>query len=177
MFTISPTEHVYDEPRCRKRGYSFLHDNLHSWNSKPTDLKFILSNPEIFTQFEYFNPAGKVVWKPGPCHEAMDTIHNIQMDLFILTVLMFGEPGHGTELAAHLLNNVAGGSIRNIFTLFNLFCLRSLFNKMSHASHKDKTMARIPFVSVGRAWMHASLSFSVSPLYRMADPVPSPHDL
>jgi hypothetical protein len=153
MFTISPTEHVYDEPRCRTPGYSFLHDNRNSWNSKPTVLEFLLSNPEIFAQYGYINPAGKVVWKPGPCHQAMDAIHSLQMDLFVLTVLTFGEPGRGTELAAHLLNNVPGGSIRNVFALFNLFCLRGSFNKTSHASHEDKTMARIPIISVGRAWI------------------------
>lgn len=153
MFTVSPTELIYDEPRCRNPGYSFIQDNRNSWNSKPTVLEYLLTNPEIFAQFGYINPAGKVVWKPGPCHKYMDAIHHLQMDLFVLTVLTFGEPGRGTELAAHLLNNVAGGSIRNVFMLFNLFCLRGSYNKTSHASHEDKTMARIPIVSVGRAWI------------------------
>ena len=153
IFTVSPTEPVYDEPRCRNPGYSFLHDGRNAWNSKLTVLEFILTNPNIFAQFGYINPSGNVVWKPGPCHKYLHAIHTTQMDLLLLTVLTFGEPGRGTELAAHLLNNVPGGSIRNVFALFNIFCLRGSFNKTSHASHEDKTMARIPILSVGRAWI------------------------
>ena len=59
-FTISPTETIYDEPRCRNLGYSFLHDNRNLWNSKSTVLEFLLSNPEVFARFGYINPAGKV---------------------------------------------------------------------------------------------------------------------
>ena len=122
IFTISPTELIYDEPRSRTPGYSFVHDNCNLWNSKPTILEYLLTNPKISVQYGYVNPARKVVWKPGPCHKYMDAIHTLQMDLFVLTILTFGEPGCRTELAAHLLNNIPGGSIHNVFTLFNLFC-------------------------------------------------------
>jgi hypothetical protein len=75
------------------------------------------------------------------------------MELFLVAILTFGEPGRGAELAAHLLSNVPGGSIHNVFVLFNLFSLRGSYNKTSHATHGDKTMVRIPLPSIGHIWV------------------------
>jgi hypothetical protein len=111
IFSISLDKFIHDDPRCRYPGYSFLQDNHNSWNSTPTVLEYILGNSTIFDRYGYINPVGEVVWKPSPCHKYIEQIHRIQIELFVLTIFTFGEPGRRTELATHLLNNVPGGSI------------------------------------------------------------------
>jgi hypothetical protein len=43
-----------------------------------------------------------------------------------------------------LIENVPGGSIRNVFFLYNIFLMMGTHNKTSHAT-EDKNMVRIPF--------------------------------
>jgi hypothetical protein len=83
----------------------------------------------------------------------MIAIYNLQMDLFVLILLSFGAPARGTELLSNLILNISGGSIRNVFALFNLFTLRGTFNKTSHATLQHRAMVRIPLISVGRLFM------------------------
>ena len=152
-FVIGPNELVHDEPRKRTPGYSFIVDERNSWTRKPTVLEYILTTPNLLQRFAYQDSTGQVVWKPGPCYRYMNDIYQLQMELFLVAILTFGEPGRGAELAAHLLSNVPGGSIRNVFVLFKLFSLRGSYNKTSHATHGDKTMVRIPLPSIGHIWV------------------------
>jgi hypothetical protein len=113
-------------------------------------LEYIITTPDVFDRFAYYNAQGVIVWKPGACHATMKKIYNLQMKLFIGILLSAGEPGRASELTSHIFRNVSGGSIRNVLVMFNIFTLRGTFNKTSHASHSDKSMVRIPLMQLGR---------------------------
>jgi hypothetical protein len=95
------------------------------------------------------------------------------MNLFLLVLLTFGAPGRGIEMLSHLFQNIAGGSIRNIFVLFNIFVLHGSFNKMSNVTLQDRTMVRVPLISIGRLWVRF-LVF-LRPLYAKWQHVFHPH--
>lgn len=149
-FRIPDDHFVHDEPRCRTPDYGFLDDPKNCWVGEMTVIQYIMSTPDVFDKFAYADEKGLPQWKPGACHAYLVAIYNLQMDIFILLLLTFGAPGRGTELLSHLIRNVAGGSIRNVFVLFNLFTLRGSFNKTTHATLQDRAMVRIPLISIGR---------------------------
>ena len=153
LFTIPDDEFIHDNPRCRTPGYGFVNDDRNSWYNKPTVLQFILTSPDHLNEFAYHDENGDFHWKPGAVHNRMIEIYDLQMDLFILILLSFGAPARGTELLSHLILNIAGGAIRNVFALFNLFTLRGTFNKMSHAMLQHRAMVRIPLIYVGRLFI------------------------
>jgi hypothetical protein len=153
IFTLSNDEFIHDEPRSRAPDWGFVDDQRNSWNNQPTFLQYIVSNPDILARFGYTDEHGHVVWLPGPCHRYMKEIFDLQMNILVAVVLTFGEPGRGSELLSHLFRNVAGGSIRNVFSLFNIFALRGSFNKTSHATLRDRVMARVPLPSLGRLFI------------------------
>jgi hypothetical protein len=150
LFVIDDDELIHDDPRSREPGYGFVNDTRNTWSAKITLLQYILTTDELRQQFTYFDEKGEMHWKPGAVHARMADIYGLQMDIFVLILLTFGAPARGTELLSHLILNVSGGSIRNVFTLFNLFTLRGSFNKTSHASLRDRSMVRIPLISIGR---------------------------
>lgn len=152
LFDIPDDELIHDDPRNLEPNYSFLKHPMNPWNfnGTPTLLEYIISNPEIFSQYGYYNAQGDIIWKPGACYQFMRKFFDLNMDLFVALVLTAGAPGRGSELAAHLLKNVSGGSIRNVLVLFNLFSLRGTFNKTSFATSRDKAMVRVPLIPVGR---------------------------
>jgi hypothetical protein len=158
MFDIADDEFIHDDPRNLEPNWSFLKHPMNSWNSKrnPTLLEYIISNPDIFAQFGYYNTKGEIVWKPGACYKYMRQFFDLTMDLFVAMLLTAGEPGRGSELTSHLLENVSGGSIRNAFVLMNLFALRGTFNKTSFATSSDKSMVRMPLIAVGRSFIRAN---------------------
>jgi hypothetical protein len=150
LFTITDTELIHDQPRSTLPGYGFVDDEHNSWSGKMTVLEYILSTPEHFDRFAYRNDKGIIVWKPTACYTFMKDVYNLQMDIFIVIILTFGAPGRGSEMLAQLFRNIAGGTIRNIFALFNLFIMRGSYNKTSQATHGDKCMVRVPLPRVGR---------------------------
>jgi hypothetical protein len=172
-FDLQDDEFIHDDPRSRDPGYGFTSDPRNSWQGKLTVLEHILTTPHLFESFAYYDEKGDMHWKPGAVHDRLILIYNLQMDLFILILLTFGAPGRGTELLSHLFLNVSGGSIRNVFVLFNLFTLRGSYNKTSHASLRDRAMVRIPLISVGRL-MIRFLVF-LRPLYSEWQYVFRPH--
>jgi hypothetical protein len=153
LFTIPDDEFIHDDPHSRIPGYGFVNDARNSWNDKSTVLQYILTDPDRLSEFAYHDEKGEFHWKPGAIHARMIVIYNLQMDLFILMLLSFGAPARGTELLSHLILNIAGGSIRNVFALFNLFTLRGSFNKTSHAILQHHTMVWIPLIPVGRLFI------------------------
>jgi hypothetical protein len=153
LFTIPDDEFIHDNPRCRTPGYGFVNDIRNLWYNKPTVLQFILTSPDHLNEFAYHDENGDFHWKPGAVHNHMIEIYDLQMDLFILILLSFGAPARGTELLSHLILNIAGGAIRNVFALFNLFTLRGTFNKTSHATLQHRAMVRIPLIYVGRLFI------------------------
>ena len=173
LFTISDEEFIHDDPRSRSPGYGFVNDPRNSWHDKPTVLEYILSSPQRLEPFAYHDEKGALHWKPGAVHSRMTAIYHLQMDLFVLILLTFGAPARGTELLSNLILNIPGGSIRNVFALFNLFTLRGTFNKTSHATLKHRAMVRIPLISVGRLFMRF-LVF-LRPLYSEWQYVFRPH--
>ena len=150
QFSIPDDTFIHDDPRSLHPGYGFVHDERNFWTAQPTVLQYILTTPHLLEKFAYFDGRGDMHWKPGAVHARMVEIYNLQMDLFILILFTFGAPARGTELLSHLILNVSGGSIRNIFVLFNIFTLRGSYNKTSHALLKHRSMVRIPLLAVGR---------------------------
>jgi len=150
QFTIPDDSFIHDDPRCLNPGYGFVNDRRNPWYGKPTVLQYILTNPDLLDEFAYFDEKKQMHWKPGASHKRMTAIYDLQMDLFVLIILTFGAPARGTELLSHLILNIAGGSIRNVFVLFNLFTLRGSFNKTTNATLRHRAMVRIPLLSVGR---------------------------
>jgi hypothetical protein len=66
-----------------------------STKATPTLLEYIISTPEIFSQFGYYSAKGDVVWKPGACYQYMREFFDLNMDMFVAMVLTAGEPGRG----------------------------------------------------------------------------------
>lgn len=153
LFSIQYGIEIHDEPRTRLPGYCFVDDKRNAWTSGLTLIRYILENPDIFKEYAYVDHTGKVRWLPGACTNAMAKIIEIQQKLFVATMLTSGMPARGTELACALLRNVAGGSIRNAFVLFDIFQTRGSYNKTSDTTGADKMMTRIPLPALGRLWV------------------------
>jgi len=128
LFDISDDETIHKDPRNLEPSWSFVKHPLNSWNatSTPMLLKYIISTPQIFAQFGYYNAQGDIVWKPGACYQYMQEFFDLNMDMFVAMVLSTGEPAQASELTSNLLANISGGSICNALILFNLFTLRTI---------------------------------------------------
>jgi hypothetical protein len=116
-------------------------------------MEYIIETEELFHRFAYLDHEGKVIWKPGACHDQMHKIHQLQQDLFVPTATTVGGQVRGMEWLSHLIRNISGGSARNILSLFGILTARGSFNKTSHATNNDVCMARIPLILVGRLWI------------------------
>ena len=75
------------------------------------------------------------------------------MTLVIVIFMTVGGVPWGTEFWSHLIRNVSGGSIHNVFVLLGLFILWGSYNKVSHAMHQDCSMACVPVIEAGRLWI------------------------
>src|SRR6266487_1183805 len=93
----------------------------------------------------FVNSEDCVLWKPGPCYEYLHLSDDLLQRLFVATHLTSGPTGRETELASKLIRNVAGGSMRNVLYLFNIFLSMGTHNKTSHVSNEDKNMVRAPW--------------------------------
>ena len=145
---------VHEEPRNRNIGYSCLRDPANSFYGRRFDLlQAILTHPSLCGRFHFVNHERKIIWKAGPCLSYMDTCHEVEMLLFCATQTSVGEPARGSEMASHLISNVAGGTIRNAFIMFQHFSLMGTYNKTSHLTERDVTMMRVPHPEVGRLWI------------------------
>jgi hypothetical protein len=145
---------IHEEPRNRRVSYSVFDDPHNSFGEhRETLLKAILTDPRLQGVFHYVDQHNRIVWKAGPCFAYMDIAHKVEMKLFSCTQTTVGEPGRGTEVASHLVRNVAAGSIRNIFVMFQFLVMMGTFNKVSHLSERDMSMIRVPLPEVGSLWM------------------------
>lgn len=152
-FQLADDLPIFDEPRERKPGYSFVTDSRNSWTRQHPVIRHILDTPDLFSRYAYLDHQGNVQWLPGACAAKMQEIYELQMKLFVVLCLTFGEPARGVELAFHLLCNVGGGSSRNVFVLFQIFLLRGSYNKTSQSTGVDKAMVRAPLPKIGRLWI------------------------
>ncbi|KAF5347917.1 hypothetical protein D9756_010117 [Leucocoprinus leucothites] len=148
-FVISPEIHIHDDPQERASAYSFVADRRNPWNNEKTVARHILETPEIFTNYAYITPQGKVSWYPTQIAAQMKRIFKLQEKIMCNIILSYGEPARGSELASHLLANVSGGSIRNFFVLFNLPVLRASWSKTTSINNTDKPICRIPHLPIG----------------------------
>lgn len=153
QFQIRENQPVFDEPRERKPGYSFINDPRNAWTKQRSVIQHILDTPDLFSKYAYIDHGGSVQWLPGACATKLEQIYELQKKLFVALCLTFGEPARGVELAFHLVCNVGGGSIRNVFVMFQIFLLRGSYNKTSHTSGIDKAMVRIPLPQIGKLWI------------------------
>ena len=145
---------VHEEPRNRTVGYSCFHDPANSFYRHRFDLlQAILTHPLLHGRFHFVNGEQKIIWKAGPCFSYMAACHEVEMLLFCATQTSVGEPARGSEMASHLISNVAGGTIRNAFVMFQQFSLMGTFNKTSHLTERDVTMMRVPHPEIGRLWI------------------------
>ena len=145
---------VHEEPRNRTIGYSCFHDATNSFRQHRLDLlQVILTHPSLRGRFHFVTKEGKLVWKAGPCFAYMALCHELEMLLFCGTQTSVGEPARGSEIASHLLVNVTAGTIRNVFVLFQYFCMMGTFNKTSSLTGHDVTMMRVPHPEIGRLWI------------------------
>jgi hypothetical protein len=151
LFDISDNKIIHSDSRNLEPNWSFVKHPLNSWNvrSTLTLLKYVISTPELFAKFGYYNAQGDIVWKPGVCYQYMWEFFELNMDMFVAMVLSAREPGWASELVSNLLANISGSSICNALVLFNLFALRGTFNKTSFTTSSDKSMVRIPLIPVG----------------------------
>ena len=145
---------VHEEPRNRSLGYSCFREPINSFCQHRFDLvQALLTHPSLRGRFHFIGRDRKIMWKAGPCFAYMAACHNLEMLLFCATQTSVGEPARGSEIASHLISNVAGGSIRNVFIMFQYFCMMGTFNKTSHFTERDVTMMRVPHPEVGRLWI------------------------
>lgn len=163
-FNIEPDAMLYDSPRTREPGYSFVEDTRNPWNTATfkSVLDYILDTPQVFNQFAYMH-AGIIVWHAGQCLTWRYRIFALQQKLMAAIILSYGGPARGMELVSHVYRNIPAGSIRNVFVLFQILVLRGTYNKTSSLTLSDQTMLRIPPLSIG----HLLIRFLVylRPLY------------
>lgn len=150
-FKILEDAYIHDEPRELSAGYGFVNEQMNSWKQEKLVVQHILMTTHLRSQFADVDDEGNVFWLPGACMQRMRAIYDLQMLIAIAIVLTGGEPARACEYAMMLLANVAGGSIRNIFWLFNTFIMRGSYNKTSHFTGEDKTMVRVPLPRLGRS--------------------------
>ena len=145
---------VHEEPRNRTVGYSCFRDPSNTFQQHKFDLlRAILTHPSLRGRFHFVSKDRKIVWKAGPCFAYMARCHEVEMLLFCGTQTSVGEPARATEIASHLIGNVAGGSLRNALVMFQYFCMMRTFNKTSNLTGRDVTMMRVPHPEIGRLWM------------------------
>lgn len=152
-FHIPSDAVIHDDPRSLKGGWGFLDHPENPWAGKPTLLDHILRTPALTSKYTYRNQQGGVVFNPAVCAQLSKAIHDNLFDICVAFILTFGGLPRGTELLSHLIRNLSGGTIRNVFALFNELILRGSYNKTAAATSSDKTMARIPYPPVGRLMM------------------------
>jgi hypothetical protein len=141
---------VHDEPRNRSVGYSCFYDPANSFHEHKFDLlQVILSHPSFRGRFHTVSKKGEIIWKAGPCFTYMALYHKIEMLLFCGTQTSVGEPGRASEMASNLIGNVSGGTIRNVFMLFQFLCLMGTYNKIG----KEVNMMRVPHPEIGRLYI------------------------
>jgi hypothetical protein len=146
--------HIFDSPRETKAGYSFIDDPSNPFAAESTRLlQAVLKEGITPNPYYLLDSKNKVVWLPGPCYEYINLSYDVMMKLFVVTHVTSGSPGRGTELASQLLRNVAGGSIRSLFFLFNIFLLMGTHNKTSHVSNEDKNIVRAPWQAITQHWL------------------------
>jgi hypothetical protein len=58
----------------------------------------------------------------------MATCQDVEMRLFSGTQTSVGEPAHGSDMASHMFSNTTWGVIRNLFVLFENFCMMGTSN-------------------------------------------------
>lgn len=145
---------VHEEPRNTSVGYSCFRDPHNAFLRHKDDLlQAILTHPRLRSHFYCIDQHGRITWRAGPCLAYLEDCHNAEMKLFSATQTSVGEPGRGTEVASHLIENISGGTIRNAFTMFQYFCMMGTFNKGSHMTEHDTHMMRVPHPEIGRLWM------------------------
>lgn len=150
QFHIPPDTFIHDDPRCCRGDWGFLDHPQNPWVQQTTLLEYILTTPALRDKYAYINGDGDIVWNPAPCHQLAKAMFDNLMHLCVATILTCGGLARGTELLSHLIRNIAGGSIRNVFALFNELILRGSYNKTAGATSSDKTMARVPYPPIGR---------------------------
>ena len=151
-FDIPDSLFIHDEPRGRDAGYGFVADRRNSWTQpdSKTLVQHVINTETLFQRFGFLTADGKFVWQPIACLDYMRRIYKLQELFAVAIILSSGEPARGTELASLLYANVPGGSVRNVFVMFNMLLIRGSYNKTSHATGRDKAMVRVPLVDVGR---------------------------
>lgn len=153
QFLLSPTEIIHDEPRETKSAYSFTTDERNVWVQRPTLIQHILQTRELSQQYAYTTPGGVFSWIPTAVAPVVERIYQLQKKIMCAIILSYGEPARGTELASHLLTNIAGGSIRNFFVLFNVPFLRGSYNKTSTHQSADRVICRFPLPELGQQFI------------------------
>jgi hypothetical protein len=145
---------VHEEPRNRTIGYSCFGDPSNSFVQHRFDvLRSILTHPSLRGRFHFVSKEGKIMWKAGPCFAYMAVCHEVEMLLFSGTQTSVGEPGRASELASNLISNIAGGTIRNVLSMFQYFAMMGTYNKTGNLTGRDVTMMRVPHPEIGRLWM------------------------
>ena len=145
---------VHEEPRNRSIGYSCFGDPANTFVQHRFDvLRAVLTHPSLKGRFHFVSKEQKIVWKASACFAYMAFCHKVEMLLFCGTQMSVGEPARGSEIASNVIGNVAGGTIRNVFVMFQYFTMMGTFNKTSNLTERDVTMMRVPHPEIGRLWM------------------------
>jgi hypothetical protein len=88
----------------------------------------VLTHPRVRGHFHYVDEHGWLGWKAGPCFAYMKSCHEVEMKLFSATHNSVGEPARGTEIGTHVIENVTGGTLRNVLIMFQYFCMMGTYN-------------------------------------------------
>ncbi|KAF9486657.1 hypothetical protein BDN71DRAFT_1514769 [Pleurotus eryngii] len=146
---------IHDDPKKKSLAYSCFCDphNIGFQQARIVVLQNILTHPQLRGRFHFLDSNGKIRWKPGPCLAYLQACEQVEMMLFAASHTSVGAPARGTEFASHLLANLAGGHIRNVFVLLQLLILMGTYNKTSHITGGASRIARVPHPETGWLWM------------------------
>jgi hypothetical protein len=148
-------EIILDEPQNKTPGYSCFNDRRNKKIYRNEELMEIVLN-KLNGRFHYTRRVDQkkiVVWKTAACLEYLHTCQQVEMMLFAATHASVGPPPRGTEAESQLIQNIDGGSSRNIIVLFRHFCSLVTHTKNSHQGLTDVNTIQLPHPKIGRLWM------------------------
>ena len=138
---------IVDNLQNTQAGYSFIDDPRNPFQEYRSAYgEWLLSDPERANRFVYHHEE-RLVWKPRPCLELLNQMHEIREILLLLCIFSAGPSSRASEVARQLLRNVPG-SFRNVLILFHVLCLVDIQDKTSHKHLRDKYVPHCPTMTV-----------------------------
>lgn len=147
-FELPKYKEITEDPANTTPGYSFLHDDRNPFLKVADRLVSLwLGKPSIADRLAY-KLDERIYWITGQARALLAAEAQATRLLVAALMISSGAPPRGEEMAAMVVRNVPGGSIRNVLVLKGVLCVTGGYNKTSHNDRRDKVTPRVPIASV-----------------------------